>query len=315
MMTQIVIQQMVIIFLLIVVGMVIFKLGHLTENSTKDLSWIVVNITNPITMLVAALEDEEKISTGTIGIAFLAFAGAYLFLGLVGYVLPLILRVKREERYAYRYLSVFANVGFIGIPFCSAVLGVHSLIYVTICCLVFNIIAYTIGMSAMRRISIAQHPDKAADIKQKLSVTDLINTGTVMSVVTILIYVLDIKLPVVMESTFSLMGRCTTFLSMLVLGVSVAQVSLKEIFSGTRFYLFTVIRQILVPIILLFVLRMVLPDELMIHTIVLLTAMPCANMPLMMAKQFEVDDYAISKGIIMTTVLSVVTIPLVAMML
>jgi len=313
-MTLIVVQQMIIIFLLIMVGVIIYKMGHLTTESTKDLSWIVVNVTNPITMLVAALEDEEKVSTGTLGIALLAFVGAYAFLGIVAYILPIIMGVDKDDRYPYRYMTIFANVGFIGIPFCSAVLGVHSLIYVTICCLVFNIIAYTIGMSKMRQIGARQNPGKVQDTK-KISITDIINTGTVMSVFTIIIYILDFDLPAMIDSTLSYVGRCTTFLSMVVLGVSVARVSLKEIFSGGKLYIFTVVRQILVPVALLFTLRLFLRDELMINTIVLLSAMPSANMPLMMAKQFDVDDTTISKGIIMTTVLSVITIPLVAMML
>lgn len=313
-MTLIVVQQMVIIFLLIMVGMIIYKFGHLSTDSTKDLSWIVVNVTNPITMLVAALEDEEKVSAGTLGIAFLAFIGAYAFLGIIAYILPIVMGVKKDDRYPFRYMSIFANVGFIGIPFCSAVLGVHSLIYVTICCLVFNLIAYTVGMSAMRQIGARQNPDKVKEVK-KFSITDIINTGTVMSVITITIYILDFDMPTIIGSTLSYMGRCTTFLSMVVLGVSVAQYSIKAIFAGGKLYIFTLVRQIMVPIALLWVLKMFLDDTLMINTIVLLAAMPCANMPLMMAKQFDVDDTTISKGIIMTTVLSVITLPIVAMML
>ena len=313
-MTLIVVQQMVIIFLLIMVGMIIFKLGHLSTDSTKDLSWIVVNVTNPITMLVAALEDEEKVSAGTLGIAFLAFIGAYAFLGIIAYILPIVMGVKKDDRYPFRYMSIFANVGFIGIPFCSAVLGVHSLIYVTICCLVFNLIAYTVGMSAMRQIGAKQNPDKVKEVK-KFSITDIINTGTVMSVITITIYILDFDMPTIIGSTLSYMGRCTTFLSMVVLGVSVAQYSIKAIFAGGKLYIFILARQIMVPIALLWVLKMFLDNTLMINTIVLLAAMPCANMPLMMAKQFDVDDTTISKGIIMTTVLSVITLPIVAMML
>jgi len=313
-MTYIVVQQMIIIFLLIMVGVFIFKKGHLNNESSRDLSWIVVNVTNPLTMLVAALEDEEKVSATTLLIALAGFLVAYIFLGLVAYILPIILGVEKDERYSFRYMSIFANVGFIGIPFCSAVLGVHSLIYVTICCLVFNLIAYSIGMSRMRKISIKQHPEKAGSLKG-FGIGDIINTGTVMSVLTIVIYLIDFDMPVIIGSTLSYMGRCTTFLSMVVLGVSVAQVSVKEIFTGLRMYLFVAIRQILVPIVLLFVLRTFLTNELMINTIVILAAMPAANMPLMMAKQFEVEESTISKGIIMTTLLSVITIPLVAMLL
>lgn len=313
-MSLIVVEQMIIIFLLILVGAIIYKLGHLTKESTRDLSWIVVNVTNPITMLVAAIEDNEKISNFELGIAFMALVLVYIILGIFAYLLPIILRIEKSERYSYNFMGVFANVGFIGIPFCSAVLGVHSLIYVTLCIFVFNIIAYSVGMSVMRKIGKVQNPDVDFG-SSKISIFDIINTGTVMSVLTILIYVSNIRLPLIMESTLSYIGRCTTFISMVVLGVSVAQVSLKEIFSGGKIYIFIVIRQILIPIVLLYILRMFLTNDLMVKTIIILSAMPCANMPLMMAKQFKVNDTTLSKGIILTTLLSVITIPIVSLML
>ena len=325
-MALIVVQQMIIIFLLIAVGVIIFKMGHLSERSSRDLSWIVVNVTNPITMLVAALEDENKVSGGTLAGAFGYFALVYIILGVFSYIIPLVMRVEKDKRYSFRYMTVFGNVGFIGIPFCSAVLGLESIIYVTICGLFFNLIFYTIGNSQMKKIGESQ---MAGDLKITSGRADenassngifdrlpkWINTGTVMSVVTILIYLFDLKCPALLHSTLSYIGRCTTFISMAVLGVSVAQVSLKEIFSEKKLYLFTLLRQIIVPVIILFILKPFVPNDLMLESIVLLMAMPAANMPLMIAKQYGADETMISKGIIMTTVLSVVTIPIVAVLL
>lgn len=156
-MTTVVISQMIMIFLLIAIGFGLSRSSHLTSESSRDLSWIVLNITNPITILVAAIEDEQKVSAMELAVAFALFIGIYIFLGIVAYLLPILMRVERDDRYSYRYLSVFSNVGFIGIPFCSAVLGVHSLIYVSICSLVFNLIAYTVGMSAMEKVGMRQN--------------------------------------------------------------------------------------------------------------------------------------------------------------
>lgn len=309
-MSLIVIQQMIMIFILITIGIFLFRTGHLDRKSSRDVSWIVVNVTNPITILVAALEDDEKVSIGTLGIAFLMFVLIYVFLGIVAYFLPIIMGVKKDERYSYRYMSVFSNVGFIGIPFCSAVLGIHSLIFVSICSLIFNLIAYTYGIARMRKIGQMQHPENGAS-DEKMSVKDIINTGTVFSVLTILIYILDFPVPQLAHSTLSYIGRATTFLSMIVLGTSVAQVAIKDIFGKWRLYVFTVLRQILVPIILIFILRPFIANELMLKTAVIMVAMPCANLPLMMAKQYDVEESTISSGIILTTLLSIITIPLV----
>lgn len=313
-MSYIVMQQMIIIFILIAIGVFLFKSKHLTKESTRDVSWIVVNVTNPIMLLSAALEDDKKVDVNTLFIAFVSFLAVYAMLGLVSIAIPLLLGVKKDERYSYRYMSVFANVGFIGIPFCSAVLGVHSLIYVSLCSLVFNFIFYTVGIAQMEKIGRRQHPDGAAK-SGRPSFAKVVNSGTVFAVITIIIYITGVKLPGVADTTLNYIGRSTTFLSMIILGVSVAQVAVKEIFGKWRLYLFVLVRQIAVPIVMFLILRMFISNEIMLDTIVLLTAMPCANLPLMTAKQFDVEESTLSSGIILTTMLSIVTLPIVATLL
>ena len=336
-MTTVVISQMIMIFLLIAIGFGLSRSSHLTSESSRDLSWIVLNITNPITILVAAIEDEQKVSAMELAVAFALFIGIYIFLGIVAYLLPIVMRVERDDRYSYRYLSVFSNVGFIGIPFCSAVLGVHSLIYVSICSLVFNLIAYTVGMSAMEKVGMRQNGAvKPGEVDSPESLTGgdagmggdstsgesgarktmaglkkVVNSGTVFSILTIVVYIMDIKFPSVIMNTLSYIGRSTTFLSMIVLGVSVASLSVKEIFGKPVLYVFTLLRQIVVPVALIFVLKPFVDNTLLLQTAIIMVAMPCANLPLMMAKQYRAKEDTISSGIMLTTFCAILTIPIV----
>ena len=342
-MTTVVISQMIMIFLLIAIGFGLSRNSHLTSESSRDLSWIVLNITNPITILVAAIEDEQKVSAMELAVAFALFIGIYIFLGIVAYLLPILMRVERDDRYSYRYLSVFSNVGFIGIPFCSAVLGVHSLIYVSICSLVFNLIAYTVGMSAMEKVGMRQNgavKRGGVDSRENLTGGDagmgedstsgesrcsgeggarktmaglkkVVNSGTVFSILTIVVYIMDIKFPSVIMNTLSYIGRSTTFLSMIVLGVSVASLSVKEIFGKPALYVFTLLRQIVVPVALIFVLKPFVDNTLLLQTAIIMVAMPCANLPLMMAKQYRAKEDTISSGIMLTTFCAILTIPIV----
>lgn len=336
-MTTVVISQMIMIFLLIAIGFGLSRSSHLTSESSRDLSWIVLNITNPITILVAAIEDEQKVSAMELAVAFALFIGIYIFLGIVAYLLPIVMRVERDDRYSYRYLSVFSNVGFIGIPFCSAVLGVHSLIYVSICSLVFNLIAYTVGMSAMEKVGMRQNgavkrggvdsPEsltggdagmgedltsgESGARKTMAGLKKVVNSGTVFSILTIVVYIMDIKFPSVIMNTLSYIGRSTTFLSMIVLGVSVASLSVKEIFGKPALYVFTLLRQIVVPVALIFVLKPFVDNTLLLQTAIIMVAMPCANLPLMMAKQYRAKEDTISSGIMLTTFCAILTIPIV----
>lgn len=299
-------QQMIIIFILILIGVFLFKKRHLSNDSARQLSWIIVNVTNPITLLCAAISEEEKVGAKEIGVAFLCFVIMFAILIPLAYLIPVLLGVDKSRRYAYRMLAIFGNVGFIGIPFSAAVLGPESLIFVSVCGLTFNLVVYTYGVESLKAVAAEQNPEQE---QKKSSLKDLINSGTVLAVITIVVYLADIKLPEFGISTLRYIGNCTTFLSMVVLGVSVAQMVPKEVFSRWRLYVFVVIRQILVPIMFIFLLRPFLTNTLILHTVVVMVAMPAGNMPLMLARQFGAKEDMISAGIIMTTVVSIITIP------
>lgn len=299
-------QQMIIIFILILIGVFLFKKRHLSNDSARQLSWIIVNVTNPITLLCAAISEEEKVGAKEIGVAFLCFVIMFAILIPLAYLIPVLLGVDKSRRYAYRMLAIFGNVGFIGIPFSAAVLGPESLIFVSVCGLTFNLVVYTYGVESLKAVAAEQNPEQE---QKKSSLKDLINSGTVLAVITIVVYLADIKLPEFGISTLRYIGNCTTFLSMVVLGVSVAQMVPKEVFSRWRLYVFVVIRQILVPIMFIFLLRPFLTNTLILHTVVVMVAMPAGNMPLMLARQFGAKEDMISAGIIMTTVASIITIP------
>ena len=73
-------KQMIIIFVMILIGVYLYKTKHLSNESSRQLSWIIVNITNPITLLCAALAEEQKVSAAEVGIAFLCFVVMYAIL-------------------------------------------------------------------------------------------------------------------------------------------------------------------------------------------------------------------------------------------
>jgi predicted permease len=292
---------------MILIGVYLFKSKHLSNESSRQLSWIIVNITNPITLLCAALAEEQKVSAAEVGIAFLCFVVMYAILIPLAYLIPVLLGVDKSRRYAYRMLAIFGNVGFIGIPFASAVLGPKSLIFVSLCGLTFNMIMYTYGVASLKKTAIEQHPDE--EVTSDFSLKNIINSGTIMAIITITVYLSDVKVPDGVHTTLKYIGNCTTFMSMIVLGVSVAQMVPREVFTRWRLYVFVIVRQILVPILLIFILKPFITNELILHTVTVMSAMPAANLPLMMAKQFGVKEDMISAGIILTTVTSIITIP------
>lgn len=309
----VVLQQMIMIFILIGIGMLLYKKDMLSEATSKQISGIIVNVTNPALLICSAFRDGPKMSLRELGTALVVFLVVYTILIAVGFLIPYILRVPNKYRYCYQMLTVFGNVGFIGIPLASAVLGAESLIFVSIYNLIFNILIYTFGISVLQRA--AERQTDTTDRNKTKHWKKLINAGTVSAVATIVFYLGDFHVPVIASSTLTYMGQATTLLSMLVLGASVAQMALKDIFSHPKLYGFVLLRQILVPIGCIMLFRPIIGNTLTLNTMALMLAVPAANMPLMLSKQLHVETDTIAQGIILSTILSLVTIPIVSLML
>ncbi len=308
----VVLEQMCIIMILIFTGAFLFRQKMLSEDTSRQLSGLIVNITNPAVLICSAFDDSPKVPLQTLGLSLCVFVISYGILILFAYLIPLVLRVPNHARYSYRMLTVFGNVGFIGIPLASAVLGSGSLIFVSINNLIYNVLVYTYGISTLKKASIAQHPD-AAPTEPENILHKLVNAGTVSAVLTIIFYLGNFNVPTIISSSLTYAGRTTTFLSMLVLGVSVAQMAPKDIFSHPKLYIFTLIRQILLPVSFTLLLGLFIKEPLILNTTALLLAVPAGNMPLMLSKQLHVNESTISQGIILTTLLSLVTIPVVTL--
>lgn len=308
----VVLQQMVIIFILIGVGMLLYRRNMLSEATSKQISGIIINVTNPALLICSAFEDGPKVSLGGLSIALAAYAAVFVILIALSFLIPYILGVPKKLHYAYQMLTIFGNVGFIGIPLASAVLGSESLIFVSIFNLLFNLLIYTLGMSMLEKAASLQAAEgeiSPAGRHTSGRLQKLVNAGTISAAVTILCYLGDFQVPVILSSTLTYMGRATTLLSMLVLGVSVAQMAPKDILSHPKLYVFTLLRQILVPIGCVLLMRGLIDNKLILNTMLLMVAVPAANMPLMFAKQMDMETESISQGIILTTVLSLVTVP------
>ncbi len=298
---SVIFRQMCMIFLLIAVGYIACKRGIADDRAGKAVSAIVVNICNPALMLTSVLESGGGISNEKLLLAAGAGLGIYACLFLAGQVLPLFFGKDSLERDQYTLMVLFGNIGFIGIPVISAVLGTEVLIYVIICNIIFNILIYTYGRYLVYRHS-GQTTVRSGGI---------VNTGTVVGVACVLLFIFKPHLPEVLVKSVDYVGSATTFLSMLVIGISLADMPLGKIFRETRLYIYILVRHILLPIAMGWVLGLLIRDTEMVGTFVLLIGMPVANMPLMMCEETGVDGTLLSKGIVLSTLCSLVTIPLV----
>ena len=205
----------------------------------------------------------------------------------------------------FMLMTIFSNVGFMGIPVISSIYGNEAVIFITFYILAYNVILYTLG------IYIAQR--NIPKEERKSSLAGLVNIGMICSVIAIGLYFSGIKFNDSVLSFFNYVGNATIPLSMIVIGASVAKIPFREIFKGIRLYVFAFITLLLIPIVVSIAFKGMKKNEMIYGIFILLFAMPVGSIVSMLIKEYGGDETLCSKTVIITTLLSIITIPIVTM--
>ena len=295
---------MIILFILMLVGFICYKMKLITDESGKTLSAIVVNIANPAMILYASMGADVKIQGAelalTLGIAT-AMVGSLI---LVSYLVTVVLRVERKSRGVYHVMTVFSNIGFMGFPLISAVFGPGALLYASLFTIPYNILIYTYGINSMKNIDAP---------KEKFSLGKILNIGVIASIASITIYMLKIPMPKFVIMATQHLSNLTAPLSMIVIGASLASIDLKKLFLDARMLAFALIKLVVIPIVAFLLIRHLISGEILRGVCLIMLTMPVGSMTAMLASQYDGDFETATKGVALTTLLSVVTIPLVSM--
>ena len=192
-----------------------------------------------------------------------------------------------------------------GYPVIQAVFGIDAMIYAVIFNVMFNFIVYSIGIMLIGE-------EKAGKFNPKL----LINTPMVTALIALICFFTPIPLPEYLNDALNYLGNLTTPLAMIIIGGTIAKMKARELFNDWRIYVFTVFRLIVMPLAVLAAMNLLHEQQYLIRgTAVVLAATPVATNATMLAIQYDGDVDLVSKGIFFSTVLSVASIPIVAMFL
>lgn len=295
-------QQMIVLFIYIALGYGAAKKGVMDEGFSKKISWVVVNIANPALTLSAVVNGEGTITGKEL---LLTAAAALVILGgmvLLSLALPVLFRIRKEYRGVYRLMSAFNNIGFMGFPVISAVYGQEALLYAAVFSMLFNVLIYTYGIRTVQ--------EDAGGIEWG----KVFNIGVVGSIAAIVIYLLKIPTPEFFNTTMGGLSGLTAPLSMMVIGISLTGIRLKELFLDTRLLLYSLTKLLVIPILAMQAVVRVIDNEMLCGVCMVMLATPAASMTAMLAQQYgdEESGEQAAKGVALTTLLSVVTIPIVS---
>lgn len=301
-------QQMLVLFLLMGVGYLCARRGIINEEASKKISMIVVNVANPAMILSGGMA-EEKISGQTLLQTVAVIIAIYAVLLVIAQLLPRLLRVEEKSRGAYRVMTVFSNIGFMGFPVIAALYGNGALLYASLFIIPYNILIYTYGISAIRS------QGEKSDWRQSLTPARVLNIGVVACVVSMAIYLLGIPVPGVIKTTVTQLSSLTAPLSMMVIGASLTGLNLKALFCDARLLVFSAIKLLAMPVLGVLIIRQFVANPIICGVCMVMLATPVGSMTAMLAQQYDGDYEMTTKGVALTTILSVATMPLVELLL
>ena len=149
----------------------------------------------------------------------------------------------------------------------------------------------------------------AAQFKLK----NLLSPGVSISVMSIVVYFMNIPFPQDIRAVVSSVGGITTPLAMILIGATLATMELKSIFSDWHVYFYSLVKQVFVPLLLWPVLKLCISDEFILSVVYILILMPVANTSVLFATEYGGDEKLAAKTVFITTVMSIVTVPLLLM--
>lgn len=295
-------QQMIVLFIYMMIGYIACKKGKLDEAASSKLSWMVLNIANPMLVISAAVNGEGEIKG--LDLIFTAAIAVWMFviLGLMAQVLPKLLRVEKKDIPLYKLMIIFNNMAFMGFPLISATYGNSALLYAAIFLLPFNILIYTYGVQVVKE-------DKA---EKKFAWDKILNVGVISCIVAAVLYIGHIPVPQFVKTCSQGLGNLTGPLSMIVTGISLTKIKIKDLFTDVKLLVFSMIKLIIIPIAGTLLLKQVIDNTILCGTFMIIISTPVASMTLMLAESEKEDCEALVEGISLTTILSVITIPLVS---
>ena len=303
-------EQMIVLFILMAIGFYCYKRNIITDEVSRKLSAIVVNIANPALVLIGGM-GEDKISGEELRLTIVIALFMYAALLVLAAVLPRLLGVEEKSRGTYRAMTVFSNIGFMGFPVINALYGSNALLYATFFVIPYNILIYTYGVSAVAGKT-PEGEGSGNNSPGKFSLKGILNVGFLACVVTIIIYFMDLKVPAFVESTLTHLSNLTSPLSMMVIGASLAAIDLRELFTDGKLLLFSLAKLVVIPVIGLLVIRQFVDSEMLLGVCLVMLATPVGSMTAMLSQQYDGDYEMASKAVALTTILSVATMPLVS---
>lgn len=293
---MVVLQPVLILFFMIGLGYVAEKTKLLSTDIRGPLTSYVINLALPLFILHNMNFDfDRQILINSLAVLGMS-VGTYIVMTLASVLYAKRSKLPPDKLPAYQFGMVFSNVGFMGYPLIAGLFGPEAVFYTAIFNIGFETFIWTYGVWVFQ--------------KGKISFKNLITPNLVALATGLILFLLNFRWPEVLANGIELVGRTATPLSMIVVGMMLAEVHLKDMINDIKPFMISAYRLVLVPALALAVYWLIGLRGLKLAVPVMLMATPIATYGAILASYYKKDFREATRLVIISTILSLITIPI-----
>ncbi len=301
-------NQIFVLFSLILVGYVVKKLKIVSDEFQAGIAPLVMNVTLPA-FILSSMTFEFSIeilkSSGVlIAISFALYGVAFV----LSKIYSKIFKNSDRQRPVLEYAIMFSNTGYMGYPVVAQLFGEKGVFYAAIYNLSFTVLIWTYGVSLLSK-------KQTEPISFKKRLAKLVNPGLVAVLLGFMLFSFGLKFPQPVYSLLNMIGSTTTPLSMMFIGFILTEIEPSAVIKNRQLWAASAVRLIIMPALAYFILSALGFTGLVLYIPVVIVAMPVAVNLAVFASRFQSDYHLASLLIFTSTLLSVITVPILMFLL
>ena len=306
---RVVIETVIVMFLLMSVGYASGRLGVLSEHASHDLTKLLMNVAFPCMIFSAMLsitDDPVLLQAGLycFGLTYLIFPLSWA----VAWALRKVFRVPDGKKGIWIFCSAFSNCGFMGFPVAYQIFGAKGLFLAVMINLASQALFFTLGVKTI---------SMDAQTGGKMEWKKILRQNTNYAILFGLFFIFTgISLPAPVVTTLGYLGNMTTPLSLFVVGLSLCDSRFRDVVKNREAFTATFMRLIFAPLMTFFLLKLFAfpPETLIAQVTVLIVAMPAPAISLIFSKEYGPNAETASSTIFISSLLCILTIPLIMLL-
>lgn len=311
-----VLASLVGLFLLIVVGYLAARFKVLSPAISPQLSQFLLKITLPCTIFSSLLRSYEPDFLTDILTVLVIVLLLLLLCSLFSRFLARLIGIPLGKRGIWAFCATFSNFGFMGFPILLALFGEDGLALGAIFSLACNLLLYSVG-TQMICVDCKHENAQKEKVRWRSVLLTNVNLGTALGLI---FYFFQLSLPDMIMTPVTHLANITTPLSMVLIGINISDSAASTSFLDKSVLTATVARLVVTPLFSYAILHGIdavfhLSNPLILPVVLVLMSMPAPAVAGILAQSYHSDHLFASKVVLLSSLLCILTIPLMTFLL